>query len=80
MDTSGWAVLAISVPIIVALIGAWVKTRTEAAGYKLSYEREKQRADEQDQIVRDRALATDIANKFAETLQRMASESKKVGP
>lgn len=79
MDASGWAVLAISVPIIVALLGALAKARADAAGYKLSYEREKQRADGQDQIVRDRALATDIANKFAETMQRMA-ESKKVGP
>jgi hypothetical protein len=54
------------------LTGALWKAKEEARGWKTSYEREKERADRQDKIVADAALATDIANKVAGALTSIA--------
>jgi hypothetical protein len=59
--------------------GAWWKEKGESRGWKVSYERERERADRQDRIAERAELATDIANKFAETMQRMAAKSEKGG-
>jgi hypothetical protein len=74
VDGSGWATLGICVPIIVGLIGAWVKARTDAAGFKLSYEREKERGDRQDDLKRDSRLATDIATKMVQGLYELMNK------
>lgn len=74
MDAAAWAVLGICAPIIVALVGAWVKQRADAVGWRTSYEREKERADRQDAALRDAALATDIATKTAAGLHALMTQ------
>lgn len=68
MGSDGWAVLGICVPIIVGLIGAWTKARSDGAGWKTSYQREKERSDIQDQNTRDAQQAIAIGNRTAEAL------------
>lgn len=53
--------------------GAWWKAKEEARGWKVSYEREKERADRQDKIAERAELATDIANKLTEGLHKLVS-------
>lgn len=79
MDATGWAILGICIPVIVALAGAYFKAHSDALGWKTSYEREKERGDRQDRMVENSALATDIANKLSEGLHKLISEQANGG-
>lgn len=54
-------------------IAAWWRAKADAAGWKVSYEREKERSAKQDEMVARAALATEIATKTATALQDMLS-------
>lgn len=66
---------------LLTTVGAWWKVKEEARGWRVSYERERERADRQDRTVERAELATDIANKvgtavvaaFAQFTQRAGS-------
>lgn len=67
------AVVSFEGAVILALAGFAFKTRADAAGWKVSYEREKARADDMAAANRDARLATDIATKVAGALANVAT-------
>jgi hypothetical protein len=71
MGGDGWAVLGIMVPLFLGQSGALVAALVNGRGYKISYLREKERSDRQEQITRDAAQATDIAVKTAKALHEI---------
>jgi hypothetical protein len=57
--------------VIAGLIGYAFKTRSDASGWKTSYEREKERADQYADAERDTKLAAAIGAKFVEALGQL---------
>lgn len=55
---------------LLAALGALIKIKANAEGWRISYEREKSRADDLETIRRDAALATDIATKVSAALAK----------
>lgn len=55
---------------LLTCIGALIKLKANADGWKISYEREKSRADDMETVRRDAALATDIATKISAALAK----------
>ncbi len=78
MDALYLTIITVLAPAFITIVGAAYKFRSDAAGWKTSYEREKERADRQDRIVENSALATEMANKFADVLaqQVLAGQPK----
>jgi hypothetical protein len=73
-------IISILGPAFIAAVGTAYKFRSDSAGWKTSYEREKERADRQDRIVENSALATEMANKFADVMaQKILAVQQKAG-
>lgn len=73
MTGDAWAVLGILGPLFLVQSGTLAASIINGRGWKTSYEREKERADRQDAIARDAALATDIAVKTAQALHKLST-------
>lgn len=76
-QTAFWTLLAISLPAFGTTVAAIVGLRTDRNGYKLSYEREKARADQQQADQRDAALVTATATRVIEGLDRLMSDRQR---
>jgi hypothetical protein len=74
VDALYLTIIGVLLGAMFTMIAAWWKSREEARGWKVSYEREKERSDRQDRAVERAALATDIANKMAAGLRVVMSE------
>lgn len=79
MDALYLTIIGVILAVMFSLVAAWWKAREEARGWKVSYEREKERADRQDRIVENSALATEMANKFADSMQKVLAGQLKAG-
>lgn len=65
-------ILGILIPLLVATASAAFKYHADAQGWKVSYEREKEASERAERKLEQAELATQIANKTAEALHRLA--------
>jgi hypothetical protein len=68
VDALYLTIIGVLLGAMFTMIAAWWKSREEARGWKVSYEREKERSDLNDQTNRDAQQAVAIGNRVAEAL------------
>lgn len=71
MESLLGALCVFELGVIAGLIGYAFKTRSDAAGWKTSYEREKERSEQYAAAERDTKLAAAIGAKFVEALGQL---------
>lgn len=71
IGTVEW-ILGLLIPLLIASVAATFKYRADAQGWKISYEHEKEASARAERKLEQAELATDIANKTAEALHKLA--------
>lgn len=71
MDALYLTIIGIMAPLWAATVVGLVKARADAKGWEISYQREKERGDRQDEINRDNRLAENIADRLTGGLAKL---------